>query len=268
MKFKEFDIYHAYYCGLCRILKKKHGITGQITLSYDMTFLVLLLTGLYEPSEYNCSCRCIAGPIKKHEFIYNTYTEYVADMNILLSYYKCKDDWMDEGKIIKKMLSQLLNRKNKKIRHLYEEKIGVLIRNLEDINRAEDRNETNIDLLSAYFGNIMSELFYYHNDCFKDNLKKIGFYMGKFIYILDAYDDLENDIKKKQFNPLINYKDKENFHEWIKESLMIIAAEAANEFEKLPIIYNVEILRNILYSGIWTRFNIVYTKENKNERSL
>ena len=49
MKFRDFDIYHAYYCGLCKDLKERYGRSGQITLSYDMTFLIILLSGLYEP---------------------------------------------------------------------------------------------------------------------------------------------------------------------------------------------------------------------------
>ena len=49
MKFKEFDIYHSYYCGLCRVLKEKYGLAGQLSLSYDMTFLIMILSSLYEP---------------------------------------------------------------------------------------------------------------------------------------------------------------------------------------------------------------------------
>ena len=51
MKFKEYDEYHKYYCGLCRGLRNRYGVKGQLSLSYDMTFLIMLLTGLYEPEE-------------------------------------------------------------------------------------------------------------------------------------------------------------------------------------------------------------------------
>ena len=98
MKFKEFDIYHAYYCGLCRLLKEKYGLTGQLSLSYDMTFVILLLSGLYEPDTVTESCKCIAHPLEKHMVKKNECTEYAADMNILLTYYKCLDDWQDDRK--------------------------------------------------------------------------------------------------------------------------------------------------------------------------
>ena len=57
MKFKEFDIYHSFYCGLCRVLKDKYGISGQLTLSYDMTFILILLTELYEPETKYEHCK-------------------------------------------------------------------------------------------------------------------------------------------------------------------------------------------------------------------
>ena len=59
MKFKDYDVYQAYYCGLCRRLKECYGKRGQLTLSYDMTFLIVLLTGLYEPKTVTGETRCI-----------------------------------------------------------------------------------------------------------------------------------------------------------------------------------------------------------------
>ena len=95
MKFKEFDLYHAYYCGVCRSLKKCYGMAGQISLSYDMTFLAMLLSGLYEPEETCSRERCVAHPLSRHMAIENIFTEYAADMNVLLTMYKCEDDWQD-----------------------------------------------------------------------------------------------------------------------------------------------------------------------------
>ena len=96
MKFRDFDIYHAYYCGLCKDLKERYGRSGQITLSYDMTFLIILLSGLYEPPAEDSIRNCVAHPFQKHPARTNEITQYAADMNIVLSYYKCLDDWTDE----------------------------------------------------------------------------------------------------------------------------------------------------------------------------
>ena len=99
MKFREFDCYQSYYCGLCQCLKKRYGRSGQLTLSYDMTFLIMLLSSLYEPETAFFHCKCIAHPFEAHPARQNVFTEYAADMNLLLSYYKCVDDWEDERKL-------------------------------------------------------------------------------------------------------------------------------------------------------------------------
>lgn len=92
IKMKDFDMYRTFYCGLCRELREKYGISGQITLSYDMTFVIMLLSGLYEPKTYKGTTRCILHPVRKQPVRKNVMTEYCADMNILLTYYKCLDD--------------------------------------------------------------------------------------------------------------------------------------------------------------------------------
>lgn len=64
MKFREFDVYHSYYCGLCQTLKDKYGLAGQAALTYDMTFLVMLLTSLYEPEIMEEKRSCLIHPLK------------------------------------------------------------------------------------------------------------------------------------------------------------------------------------------------------------
>ena len=85
IKFKDFDLYRSFYCGLCRELKSKYGISGQISLTYDMTFVVILLSALYEPHTQKGSTRCIIHPVCKQPVRRNTVTEYAADMNVLES---------------------------------------------------------------------------------------------------------------------------------------------------------------------------------------
>ena len=99
LKIKEYDVYRSYYCGLCDELKERYGVNGQLCISYDMTFLLLLLTGLYEPETRKYETRCIAHPLHRHPVSRNDISGYVADMNVLMTYYKCIDDWNDEKKV-------------------------------------------------------------------------------------------------------------------------------------------------------------------------
>lgn len=262
LKFKEYDQYHRYYCGLCQRLKALHGKKAQLSLSYDMTFLVMLLTGLYEPAEAKGIVRCVTHPLQKHEYLYNWCTDYVADMNIILSYYKCMDDYVDEKKLIRKLYGQLLFGKNNPLRRTYEKKITVIAENMAALSKAEKEGSRDLDFLAGFFGNIMAELFAVKEDEWQDELGSMGFFLGKYIYILDAFDDLDEDRKKGRFNPFL---EKENLEEWVREILQTMAALAAKEFEKLPVLENVEILRNILYSGIWSGYERVLKRRNKKE---
>ena len=84
IKFKDFDMYRSFYCGLCRELRERYGISGQITLSYDMTFVIILLTSLYESETKAESHRCKMHLLKPQPMLENEITEYAADMNLIM----------------------------------------------------------------------------------------------------------------------------------------------------------------------------------------
>lgn len=260
MKFREFDVYHSFYCGICRDLKRKYGAWGQIALSYDMTFLAMLLTGLYEPETKAGSCKCIAHPFEKHETRNNIYTEYAADMNALFAWYKCRDDWQDERKFWKLVYGRILEGKSGKLKKDYGEKIKKIGLLMEKFTEAEQTEEADIDTLAGLFGQVMAQIVTPREDEWTENLQTFGFFLGKFIYLCDAYEDVERDIKKGTFNPLKSKYGRPDFEEECRSILMMMMSECCREFEKLPILENVEILRNILYSGVWGRYEAVHEK--------
>ncbi len=260
MKFKEFEVYHAYYCGICRDLKKKYGGLGQVSLSYDMTFLAILLTGLYEPETIDSSCKCIAHPFENHATKNNIFTEYAADMNALFAYYKCRDDWEDEKKVWKLLYGRLLEGKTGPLKEKYAAKLRTISLLMQNFSEAEKSDHPDIDTLSGLFGRVMAEIVAVREDEWAENLRALGFYLGKFIYICDAYEDIENDKKKGIFNPLMQKYDQPDFEEECRTILRMMMSECCREFERLPILENVEILRNILYSGVWCRYEAVHEK--------
>lgn len=263
MKFRDFDIYHAYYCGLCKDLKERYGRSGQITLSYDMTFLIILLSGLYEPPAEDSIRNCVAHPFQKHAARTNEITQYAADMNIVLSYYKCLDDWTDEHKKKAWINSRLLRSKVKQIEKTYPEKVKLIRDMLAQISSCEKANEQDLDKMAGLFGEIMAEIFVWKQDIWKDSLHRMGFFLGKFIYLMDAYEDIEKDAVSGNYNPFMTIKDHENFDSECQNMLMMQMAECCRAFERLPIVQDAGILRNILYSGVWAKFASVYNKRNK-----
>lgn len=267
MKFREFDVYQSYYCGLCRSLKDRYGKRGQMTLSYDMTFLALLLTSLYEPETTSGRKRCVAHPMEKHLYRQNEYTDYAADMNILLSYEKCMDDWNDEHQMKKRLMALLLKGKNKSAYEKYPKKFDKILEMMQTIHKCEQENCQEIDLVSGAFGEIMAEMFVYRQDPWEESLRRMGFFLGKFIYLMDAYEDIEQDILKGTYNPFKSVYEQPDFEEQAEKILLMMMAECSKAFERLPIVENTEILRNILYSGVWCRYDLVKQKrKDKKEK--
>lgn len=254
LKIREFEIYRSYYCGLCHALKDKCGLFGRATLNYDMTFLVMLLSDLYdEEDETKCS-RCMVHPLHKHCSRRNQVTEYCADMCVLLSYYKCVDDWNDEKKLTKGIMSKILKRKCRRIKERYPEKAGFVEDKLQEMAAIEKSEATHIDKVARVFGELMAEIFVYKDDIWKTDLYKVGFYLGKYIYLLDAYEDIRADLKSGAYNPFKEIYENDDFENQVLNLLLLMIGECTDAFERLPLVENVEILRNILYSGVWVRF--------------
>lgn len=254
LKIREFEVYQSYYCGLCHCLQERSGVFGRMTLNYDITFLTMLLSDLYEPETESKYSRCIVHPIHKHCSRKNEVTEYCADMCILLSYYKCIDDWKDEKKLLRRLQARLLSRKYRQVRKKYPQKAEFIDSKLNMLSIVESSNITHIDKAARVFGEIMGEIFAYKDDMWRDDLYKIGFYLGKFVYLLDAYEDIEKDIKSGAYNPFKEIYGNSNFEEQVLKLLLLMIGECTDAFERLPLVDNVEILRNILYSGVWVRF--------------
>lgn len=263
IRFKDFDLYRSFYCGLCRELREKYGISGQITLTYDMTFVVVLLSALYEPPTQKGTTRCVIHPVCKQPVRKNAATEYGADMNVLLTYYKCMDDWEDEKKFAALGYGKILQRKNNQLSYRYPEKAEKIRKLLEELSQMEKAGETDIDKMSGCFGRIMEEIFAWKTDVWEGSLRRMGFYLGKFIYILDAYDDVEKDVKNGNYNPFAEKYIMKGFDEQVRQLLIMMMAQTCREFEKLPIIRYTDILRNILYSGVWCRFEAIARKRRE-----
>ena len=263
MKFKEFDVYQSYYCGLCQALRKRYGKAGQMSLSYDMTFLAMLLGSLYEPETRTENIKCIVHPFGKHVARSSEFSLYAADMNLLFTYYKCRDDWADERKMSRLAYGKLLKKAYRRVCCRYGEKARRIDGLMRVISQEERKQNQDVDYMAGLFGEIMGEIMAVRKDEWQDNLRAMGNHLGKFIYIMDAYEDIEEDIRQNRYNPLIKRYENPDFEEEIKTILTMIMANCCKEFEKLPVIDNVEILRNILYSGIWYRYEMVSKKREE-----
>lgn len=260
LKIKDYDKYHSYYCGLCYTLKKECGQLSRFSLNFDMTFILILLSSLYEVKDIKKNYHCVLHPIHKQTIITNELSSYAAKMTILLTYFKCKDDWEDERKYTKRVYKEVLSSLFDEVEKLYPNKVAVIKKELNNIKDYEDNGFQNLEDIANCFGRIMGEICKYRDDEWADDLYEFGFYLGKFIYFMDAYDDIEEDIKKKRFNPLKEKYKSKDFEKYCHQFLELMIARSTMVFETLPIIENVDILRNILYGGIWTKYVMISKK--------
>ena len=261
LTFREFDYYKGYYCGLCKYLKENHGEVSRLSLNYDITFLIVILTALYKLDSDITYERCIANPLKKKMRIVNEITEYAASMNILLSYYKLEDNLYDDNGIKDKLAYELYKGKLKKAYEKYPQKAEYIKQQLGNLRELEKQESKSIDKVSNTFGNLMGEIFVYKKDEYEQNLRNIGFNLGKYIYILDAYEDLEEDNKKGRYNPFIDYIDKkEELKNKVDRLISMSVGMATKNIEQLNLEFNKSIIDNIIYSGVYLRYKSILEK--------
>ncbi len=259
--------YQAYYCGLCRKLKTNCGAKGQMLLNYDMTFLIVLLTGLYELQNESSEIICALHPTKKRTVWTNEATDYAADMNLALAYHNLIDDWKDERAYTKKAFVKMLDKDYTRIMSKYPRQVKALEEFMQKTEEVERNHETNLDAVAGLTGEMLGELFCWKEDEWAEEMRTLGFYMGKFVYIMDAYEDYDADVRKNEYNPLA-YLKKENVQDldtFCKLLLTSMMSECAKSFERLPILLHADILRNVLYSGVWSKYEYLQLKKRKTE---
>ena len=254
LKIRDYKRYRSFYCGLCRSLQKRYGIKGQVILPNDMVFVDILLNGLYEEPLVEEDRFCVVHPAKKQHMAYNGITDYCADMGMLLAYYKLLDDEYDEKKPLSASKARIVRHLAERISDAWPRQAEAVTKYVHDLRSCEEKNVNNLDEVSGLSGKALGEIFIREEDTWSDFLRRMGFFLGKFVYLMDAYEDLDKDRKKKNYNPWFFYEDRKDFDAIVENSLTMMMAECAKEFEKLPIVQDIDILRNIVYSGVWNRY--------------
>ena len=256
--------FRAAYCGLCRTLRRRHGLRGSVTISYDMTFLALLLNALYEPEEEQGRERCVAHPAKAHDYFVSPVMEYASDMNLALAYYKCLDNWEDDRNLLYAAESGLLRDAYRRVKKSWPDKCGAIEDWLDEVHAFEKAGRMEIDLPVNATGRLLGELFAWpEGGEWADGLRAVGDGLGRFIYFMDAYEDLPDDVRKGRFNALRPLRDGENYEEMCRSAMSMMLADAAEAFETLPIVQDYDILCNVLYSGVWSKYALLQKRREQ-----
>ena len=258
--------YKAVYCGLCRALNEKYGLAGRMGLNYDMTFLILLLNSLYEPEEQTKEAFCPPHPVKKHRETATAFTDYAADMTVALTYHKALDDWMDEHSRTGRVYSGLLKGSYEKVKQKWPAQCEAIEKSLDALHEVEKDQEAQPERAADLSGRMLAGIFAVKEDFFQRQMGCLGYFLGKFIYMMDAAIDYEDDQKKGCYNPLNGMQ---VTPEQARELLRQPMGQAAEAFEALPLVQDAHLMRNILYSGVWQTYNYEMKKketDGKGER--
>jgi hypothetical protein len=280
LKIKDYEKFKAYYCGLCIAIKKKYGNLPRMILNYDMTFLGILLDSL-EDEECNLTfSRCVAHPfVKRPKIISNKALEYAAFFNVTLAYFKLKDDAFDDNSLISGLSSNFLKLYFNKTEESLMPISELIESKLKELYTLEKNcNNISIDELTEPFATLTGKILSSFNkdEKINANLYNLGYNLGKWIYIIDAYDDLYDDMKHNKFNAINKIFNKDNIEYTQFKNIIegridfILVTSARNCFEsltKLPLKTNKDLLYNILQLGLLEKMDNVFGR-NINEKSI
>jgi hypothetical protein len=268
LKIKEYELFRAYYCGVCKSMGRSFGPISRFALSYEAVFLGLLLSAVNKENSTMNKEACIANPFKKKWIIKNNkYVDFAADINVILTYYKLIDNWKDENHIPSYAAKLLFNggyNKASKGNTI----IDSAIRNaLEKQSQLEKEKCSSIDAAAEPTAVMIRDILLIGcKDADKGvqrTMEWLGYNIGKWIYTIDAYDDIEKDIKNGSYNPLLlqyNYKKqgitefKDSIKPDIERDLIYTLSQAANSIELLDM-HHKGIIENIVYMGMNNKTN-------------
>lgn len=253
LKVREYNVYKSYYCGLCKTLKSEYGYLSRFGLNYDSVFLALLLSSVTN-DDYDCKNEiCIAHPTKKTPImVKNDSLSYSAAVMMILALLKLEDDIRDEKSIKAAITYCLLIGAKRKVKKRYGELYSVCREQINKLSNLENNMCKNIDELSDCFANLLKILFapdYIEDESVSRILSYMGYMLGRFIYILDAYEDIEKDKKTNSFNPFNLSNDTLNKDE-VYDILSFNLSSMASSYELLNLKINKPILDNIIYLGL------------------
>ena len=256
--------YQSVYCGICRQIRERSSQLSRLGLSYDMAFLALLLMSLYEPEEQSGDRACSLHPIHPKPWVDNPYIRYSADMNVVLAYYNFLDDWQDERKHIAGIMAEKLKPCADRVSSQYPRQCNAVKDCIRRLSELEHEKCSNPDLLADAFGDLMGELLVYREDLWAPTLREMGRSLGRFIYLLDAILDYDEDLKKKQFNPFLEMGTGRDLKRW-EQYLVLTIGRCADYYERLPLVQDKALLDNILYSGVWVAYRGAMRKEDRHD---
>lgn len=261
MKMREYESFRAMYCGLCHTLKKRYGLGSRIILNYDMCFVAHLMAGVTSCGIKTCRKRCMISPFRPRACVHeNLALDFAADCSVILTYWKLRDSAADEHglrRIIAWLAAAFLKRKYRKASAYLPDFAAAVEQGLRQLGELEQENNPSLDRAADAFANMMrSAAVTLEEEKIRRPMEQILYHVGRWVYITDAWDDLQDDLKSGSYNPLIVRFDVRSeaglaeAKESVRLTLLQSAQTAAAASELLDLGRSDAVVKNILYMGL------------------
>lgn len=252
LKVRDDEDYKAAYCGLCHTLRRRCGWVARYVLNYDFTFLALLLdNGTGE----RCTGRCPAHPFKKRQcYRAEASMALAADESVILAHYKLCDSIRDDGfwRAVPARLGRLLLRRGYlravKRQPEFDETVSSCLNELAEL---EQVRAASLDRPADTFARLLAAAAGKTEEPNRDRpLYELLYHLGRWIYLLDAYDDLHEDVRKGRYNPIAERFGGVPDIAYLQTTLRNSLSLAQSAFQLLETTRWRELLENILYLGL------------------
>lgn len=262
---KEYETFRAYYCGLCKELSK-YGVKARALLSYDCAFLYLLSSALSGEKPGYETVRCLVHPVRKVPRTLTAGREYAAAANVLLGYYSLKDHAADRKNPLYHAAAGTYHSAVKKAAAKYPEAERAIKAQLQTLHDLEAQGCADLDRAADAFATMLGELFLPLSEQ-KHVLQVLGYHIGRYLYLIDAADDLKKDEKSGNYNPFLRRfgQDKAAIIESARYNLLSSAAGAGKALDLLDIKRHSGILENVIYLGMPKRAEAILKKLEENQ---
>lgn len=272
---REYDAYKAVYCGLCKQMGKDYSFLTRFTLSYDCTFYAMLLLSLSRGCTGFDDGRCRFNPMKKCKYARSRDDSLskAAAFSVILVYYKLLDDIKDSkffNRIISRVLKPLFRHWRKKAAVNYPQLDEAVDKMMSLQNEAEE-NSAGIDQAAHPTAQLLSEVISLEakDDSERRVLGEFGYHIGRWVYLIDAADDYEDDIKDGCFNPFAA-KQADDIKEQMSAVLNQCLARAYDAYSLLSLTDFKGIFDNMMLYGFPAKQNAVIfgQQEVENDKSI
>lgn len=223
---KDTVLYKSLYCGLCKSIGKICGQNGRFTLNYDLAFLSAFVHNVVGVDIKVEKQHCVIHPITKRPVaVVDEISEKIGALNVILAYYKLCDDVIDEGK--GKIKRSFISRSYKRAKKMQPELDSIVKNGYKELRKYEAANCDSIDMAADSFATIMRDAVReLTGERYSDAVGTFAYMLGKWVYLIDALDDFDEDRDKKRYNVFVNaYPSCVNKNEF--------CAEYKNELEEI-----------------------------------